>query len=91
MSPGYPVGPPPGWDVTRRTTAPDERPREYNDPSNRHELDSFYDRPSWPDRIKIGIMLTVLLAILAGVGFVVFNLISGYRLTALHATSSLAT
>lgn len=68
---------PTSWQVTRRTRAPHERPRDYNDPSKQHELDHYYDRSVWPDRIKTTLILVVLLAILALVVFIAFNLVFG--------------
>lgn len=68
---------PTSWQVTRRTRAPHERPREYNDPSKQHELDHYYDRSVWSDRIKAALSLIVLVAVLALVAFIAFNVMFG--------------
>lgn len=61
----------------RGPRAPDERPREYNDPSKQHELDHYYNRSPWPDRIKAASALVVLIAVLALVVFIAFNVMFG--------------
>ena len=68
---------PTSWHVTRRTRAPHERPRNYNDPSKQHELDTFYERSSLIDTLKIVAVAVPLLAVLGFVAFIIFNVVSG--------------
>ncbi len=68
---------PAGWVGASRARAPHERPRDYNDPSKPHELEHYYDRANWPDRLKTGFMLLVLVGIIALIGFIVFNIVFG--------------
>lgn len=63
--------------ITRGPRTPDERPREYNDPSKQHELDHYYNRSVWPDRIRTASALVVLIAVLALVAFIAFNVMFG--------------
>lgn len=66
---------PTSWFVSARTRAPHERPREYNDPSKHYQLDHFYSYARWPHHVRTAVSLVVLGAILAFVGFIVFNLV----------------
>ena len=67
---------PTSWFVASRISAPDERPREYNDPSKQHELDSHYARSSKADWLKTIALLIPVLAIAALIAFIAFNLLS---------------
>ena len=67
---------PTSWFVASRTRAPHERPRDYNDPSKQHELDSYYDRSSTADKLKFLVLLVPLLAIVCLIAFVAFNVLS---------------
>ena len=67
---------PTGWNVARRTRAPHERPRNYNDPSKQHELESFYDRSTTIEKLKVFAVVVPLLLVIGLVAFIAFNILS---------------
>lgn len=68
---------PTSWHVARRTRAPHERPRNYNNPSKQHELEHFYDRSRTVDTLKIIAVAVPFLAVLGFIAFIIFNITSG--------------
>ncbi len=63
----------------RRTRAPGERPREYNDPSKQDQDGGAYYHKTRTQRVMelLGAVLLLAIAagILGGIGFIIFNLV----------------
>ncbi len=65
--------------LIHRTRAPHERPREYNDPSKQDQPSAYYHRTRTQRIVAFlgaAVMLIIGGGILAGIAFVVFNLLS---------------
>ena len=64
--------------VGRRTLAPHERPREYNDPSKQDEPNAFYQQTRTQRLVNtLGIVfaLAAVAVITGGIGLIVYNLV----------------
>lgn len=68
------------WTATTRRRAQRELPRDGYDPSKQDQQNDYYRRTRTENivrNLKVGLWTFVTLAILAAVGFIIFNLVTG--------------